>query len=171
MTIRTGFELALFACLPVQASLTVRLSGQAIQQTQPRDSNPKSPAAKPTPSPNPNEQGIYHVGDGVPAPKLIYSVEAEFSEQARKRKIGYASVTIHFIVDTDGHVRDVKVVKSAADGLPKENARDAKKDREADLSLDQQALKAASQYRFEPARYQGRPVPVEMNIEITFQVF
>lgn len=155
MTIRTGFTLAIFACLALQVNQPLRLCGQTTQQP---DAGQK-PAAKSAPRPNPNAEGIYHVGDGVTAPKLIHSVEPEFSEQARKRMIGYASVTIHFVVETDGHVSDVKVFKSAADGLPKENARDAKKDREADLSLDQQALKAASQYRFEPAHYQGRPGP------------
>ncbi len=168
MTIRTGRALTLLIVIAIQTMPTRSLVGQTTQKPDPSQ---QSAPVKPALRPNPNAEGIYHVGDGVPAPKLIYSVEPEFSEQARKRKISYASVTINFIVKTDGHVRDVKVVKSAADGLPNESARDAKKDREADLSLDQQALKAASQYRFEPALYQGRPVSVEMNIEITFQSF
>lgn len=167
MTIRTGLALA-FICLSLQTIQSAMLSGQTTQQP---DNGQKQAAAKSAPRPNPNAEGIYHVGDGVTAPKLVYSVEPEFSEQARKRKISYASVTIHLVVETDGHVTDVRVVKSAADGLPKENAREAKKDREADLSLDQQALKAASQYRFEPGHYQGKPVPIELNIETTFQSF
>lgn len=167
MTIRTGFALAFFIFLSLQAIQTARLSGQT---TQPSGSTQKPPAAKSEPRPNPNAEGIYHAGDGVTMPKLVYSVEPEFSEEARKRKIA-GSVMLHFIVETDGHVRDVQVIKSVADGLPKEKPREAKKDREAALTLDQQAVKAASQYRFEPGRYQGKPVPTELTVETKFQVF
>jgi len=162
MKISTGHALLLFICLSPQT-----MAGQTAQQP---DASQKQVPTKPAPRPNPDADGIYHVGDGVTVPKLVYSVEPEFSEAARKRKIG-GNITVHFIVETDGHVRDVTVIKSAADGLPKEKPREAKKDREAALTLDQQAVKAASQYRFEPGRYQGKPVPVEQNVEINFMVF
>jgi TonB family protein len=116
------------------------------------------------PRPNPDASGIYHVGDGVTAPKLIYQVEPEFSEKARKQKVAGAT-TLSYIVETDGHVRDIRVTKSCADAFTN------KKDRAAALTLDQQAIKAASQYRFEPAQYKGKPVPVEFSVEINFQVF
>src|ERR1700760_2891697 len=38
--------------------------------------------------PNPDRFGIYHAGDGVTPPKLLLTVEPEFSEKARKRKAG-----------------------------------------------------------------------------------
>ena len=106
----------------------------AQQETPPPSANP--PQSKATPRPNPDASGIYHVGDGVTAPKLIYSVEPEFSEKALKRKVAGAT-TLSFIVETDGHVRDIRVTKSCADAFTD------KKDREAALTLDQQAIKAA----------------------------
>lgn len=124
-----------------------------------------SPQTKPAPRPNPDAAGIYHVGDGITAPKLIYSATPEFSEKARKLKIGGATARLSFIVETDGHVRDLHVVKSCADDFTD------KKVREAAQTLDQQAIKAASQYRFEPATFQGKPVPVELKVEIQFNVF
>ena len=117
------------------------------------------------PRPNPDAAGIYRVGDGVTAPKLIYSVEPEFSEKARKRKIAGATTSLSFIVKTDGHVRDVHVLKSCADAFT------GKKDREAALTLDQEAIKATSQYRFEPAQYKGKPVAVESSVEISVDIF
>jgi len=36
------------------------------------------------------------------------------------------------------------------------------------FGLDQEALKAARQWRFVPGRRQGQPVPVLVSIELTF---
>lgn len=133
------------------------------QETTPALSS-ATPQAKTTSRPNPDASGIYHVGDGVTAPKLIYSIEPEFSEKARKAKLVGATRLI-LIVEADGHVRDIRVLQSAADAFKN------KKDREAAQTLDPQAIKAASQYRFEPAQYKGKPVPVELSIIISFEVF
>jgi len=38
-------------------------------------------------------------------------------------------------------------------------------------SFDTAALKAVSQYRFDPATLRGKPVPVEINIEVQFQLY
>ncbi|HEX4576410.1 MAG TPA: energy transducer TonB [Edaphobacter sp.] len=123
--------------------------------------------AKPhEPRPNPDASGKYHVGDGVTAPKLIYSVEPEFSEKARKQKIA-GNCVVSMTVGSDGKVSDVHVVTSIADSLDKPD----KKDRAAALSLDEKAVKAAQQYRFEPATFQGKPVPVELKVGINFQIF
>jgi len=37
--------------------------------------------------------------------------------------------------------------------------------------LDEKAVEAVKQYRFEPAMYEGHPVPVEVNIQVSFQLF
>jgi TonB family protein len=113
--------------------------------------------------PNPDFFGIYHAGDGVTPPKLILTVEPEFSEKARKKKIG-ANCLVSLIVATNGTATDIHVAKSIADTA-------SKKDREAALSLDQQAIKAVAQYRFEPATYRGTPVPYRLNVEVNFQIF
>jgi TonB family protein len=113
---------------------------------------------------NPDSEGIYHVSKEVTVPKLIYSVEPEFSEQARKRKLTGAT-TVKFIVNADGTVRDPHVTKSAADRFTNN------KDRAAAASLDEKALQAVSKYRFEPARFQGKPVSCWLTTEVDFQIF
>jgi len=124
---------------------------------------PDAQADPKQPLPNPDSFGIYHAGDGITPPKLIFSVEPEFSEKARKRKIG-GDCKVSLIVATDGTTTDIHVAKSIADTVPK-------KDREAALTLDQQAVKAVSGYRFTPATYRGSPVPYRLNVEVNFQIW
>ena len=125
---------------------------------------PSAPTPQKTVETNPDSEGIYRVSKEVTAPKLIYSVEPEFSEQSRKRKLTGVT-TVKFIVSVDGTVRDLQVTKSAADRYTNN------KDRAAAASFDEKALQAVGQYRFEPARFQGKPVPCWLTVEVDFQVF
>jgi TonB family protein len=144
-------------------SATLSRGDQQPATPQP-DTNKQPEQAKPIPRPNPDASGNYHVGDGVTAPRLIFSVEPEFTEKARKRKIN-GNVTVQLIVDTDGHVRDAHVIKSSAENMTN------KKDLEVASMLDQKAVEAVSQYRFKPATFQGKPVPVEARVEVYRNIF
>jgi len=130
------------------------------------DSAAKSPAKPAEAQPNPDSSGIYHRGDGVSMPKLIYSVEPEFSEKARRKKIG-GNCKVFLVVDTDGNPQNVHVLRSVAEDVPEKE----KKLRPAAASLDEKALTAVKQYRFEPATFQGKPVPFALTVEVNFQIF
>jgi TonB family protein len=119
--------------------------------------------SKPTPRPNPDASGKYHVGDGVTAPKLIHSVEPKFSRQARTMK-AKGDCLVALTVDSYGMPTNVHVIKSFADSVDE-------KLREAALSLDENSVKAVEKYRFEPATYQGNPVPVELRVQVHFSVY
>jgi TonB family protein len=134
----------------------------AQQATTPQIEEP-SPQRRET-RPNPDANGIYHIGDGVTTPKLVYSVEPEFPEQARKRKIS-GNIMVKFIVEADGHLRDIQVIKFT--GLPDKS----QKDRDALHSLEPKAIEAVQGYRFEPATLHGKPVPCWMTVEVNFQIF
>ncbi|WP_179583684.1 energy transducer TonB [Tunturiibacter gelidoferens] len=121
------------------------------------------PTSKSQTLPNPDFFGIYHAGDGVTPPKLIYSVEPEFSEKARKKKIG-GNCLVSFIVRIDGTTTDIHVAKSIADTLVQEGTRAA-------LTLDENAVKVVAQYRFTPATYRGTPVPYRTTVEVNYQIF
>jgi TonB family protein len=126
----------------------------------------KKPDAQANPKqslPNPDFFGIYHAGEGVTPPKLVLTAEPEFSEKARKKKIG-GDCVVSLIVATNGTATDIHVVKSIADTV-------SAKQRDAALGLDQQAIKAVAQYRFQPATYRGTPVPYRLNVEVNFQIF
>ena len=140
------------------------LSQQTPSAPSPAENKKPDAQANPKPPlPNPDSFGIYHAGDGVTHPKLIFSVEPEFSEKARKKKIS-GNCVVSLIVATDGTATDIHVVKSIADSVPT-------KQREAALELDQNAVKVVSQYRFTPATYHGAPVPYRTTVEVNYQIF
>lgn len=122
-----------------------------------------SPGRPPAPCENPDKDGKYHIGCGVKGPEVVYKVEPEFSNEARKKKIA-GTTTIGLTVDVNGRPKDIHVVHSAAEEMNK-------KLQKAGLSLDQKAMEAVAQYKFTPATYKGQPVPIDVNVEINFQIF
>lgn len=96
--------------------------------------------------------GLRHIGGGVSAPQLIYQVEPEFSEEARKAKVA-GNVLVTLVVDTSGHPQRVRVLRGIG------------------MGLDEKAVEAVRQYRFKPAMEGNKPVPVEVNIDVNFQIF
>jgi len=146
--------LVLLACL-------VPMPVFGTQQPSPPDGMVPPPAS--TAKPVIDTDGTYHVGNGVTAPKLVYSVDTEFSDAARRKKMGGA-VVVGLKVGTDGLPRDVHVVHSAAEGVKP-------KLRKAAASLDEKALEAVRQYRFTPGMYQGKPVPTAVTIEVNFHIY
>jgi hypothetical protein len=143
------------------------VSGDPEQQRssdpQPPTDNKSNSPAQPASPPNPNVDGIYHIGNGVSAPKLVYSVAPSFSKQARKKKIA-GSCKVSLIVDEAGHPKKIHIVQSVAENV-------SAKQRAAAVDLDLEVIKALSQDRFEPATLEGKPVPVELTVEVNFQVF
>ncbi|HEX9201094.1 MAG TPA: energy transducer TonB [Acidobacteriaceae bacterium] len=150
--------------LPIIAIWLALLTPQATTPAAPpppSDSTaPQSAPAKPC---GLDASGKYHAGCGVTPPKVIHAAEPEFSEAARKKKLN-ATATVSLTVDEQGNTTDVHIIHSAADDV-------AKKDRKAALTLDEKALEAVRKYKFSPGTYQGRPVPVELKVEVNFQIF
>ena len=95
--------------------------------------------------------GVFRVGGGVTAPTLVFRVEPEYTEAARKAKY-QGTVVLYAVVDSDGKVRDLKVVRALG------------------LGLDERALDAVKQWKFRPGMKDGRPVSVAASIEVTFRL-
>jgi protein TonB len=96
--------------------------------------------------------GLRHVGGSVSMPEVLYSVEPEFSEEARKAKTS-GDVSVYLWVDERGNPTHVRVVRGMG------------------MGLDEKAIEAVKQYRFKPAMENGRPVAVEMYVVVNFQIF
>jgi protein TonB len=88
---------------------------------------------------------------GISAPELLYKVEPEFSEEARRAK-HYGTVLLLVEVDTSGRAVNIRVTKALG------------------LGLDEKAVEAVSRWRFRPARKNGKAVVVEASVEVNFHL-
>jgi TonB family protein len=138
------------APLPILLALSIAFALPATPLAA-QDAAPSVDAAI-APAPDPTITPLRRIGGGVTQPILVFKVDPQFSEQARKEKFN-GVVLINFIVDTNGLPRNVHVLRGVG------------------MGLDESAVEAVKQYRFRPAREDGRPVPVELNVEVNFQVF
>jgi protein TonB len=86
---------------------------------------------------------------GLKPPVAISEVKPVYTPEARQAKI-QGQVGLSCVVLPDGSVGDVNVVGSL------------------DPGLDEQAIKAARQWRFKPGTKDGRPVPVRIELDFTF---
>ena len=95
--------------------------------------------------------GVYKIGGGVSAPTLVFKVEPEYSEEARKAKF-QGTVVLSVVVDEKGQPRDLKVLRPLG------------------LGLDEKAIEAVMKWKFRPGFKDGRPVAVAATIEVNFRL-
>jgi periplasmic protein TonB len=96
--------------------------------------------------------GVYKVGGGISAPQAISAPDPDYTEEARKAK-RQGTCVLWLIVDAAGRPRDIKVVRGLG------------------LGLDAKALEAVQQWRFQPALKDGKPVDVQISVEVEFHLF
>jgi TonB family protein len=95
--------------------------------------------------------GVFKVGGGVSRPLVISKVDPEYSEEARKAKYS-GNVELSIVVDVEGRVRDVRVVKSLG------------------MGLDEKAMEAVARWKFKPGMKGGQAVNVQALIEVNFRL-
>lgn len=96
--------------------------------------------------------GVFRVGGGVSAPRALDTPDPDYSDEARKAKY-QGTVVLWLIVDENGKPRDIKVARSLG------------------MGLDQKAIEAVRRWKFEPAMKDGRPVAVQINVEVNFRLY
>lgn len=95
--------------------------------------------------------GPMWIEGNVQPPQKIFGPEPRYTEEARKARV-QGIVILQAIVDALGNVSNVKIVK----GLPE--------------GLDQSAVATVQSWRYKPATLEGEPVPVYMNITVSFSL-
>ncbi len=96
--------------------------------------------------------GVFRVGGGVSAPRVLLQPEPEYSEEARKAK--YQGVCVLYLeVGPDGRPRNIRVERSLG------------------LGLDEKAIEAVKKWTFDPATKDGKPVTVAINVEVSFRLY
>ena len=95
--------------------------------------------------------GVYRIGGGVSMPLLMYKIDPEYSDEARKAKF-QGTVVLTAIVDTDGIAKNIKVMRPLG------------------LGLDEKAIEAIKKWRFRPGVKDGKLVAVFITIEVNFRL-
>jgi protein TonB len=96
--------------------------------------------------------GSYRAGGSVTPPRVIVEVKPTYTNRAMLDRIE-GSVLLEVIVRASGIPTNIRVIRSLdPDGL------------------DGEAVRAASQWRFEPGRLNGHPVDVVASIQIDFHI-
>ncbi len=101
-------------------------------------------------APPPPRTKPLRVGTDVHAPRKIRDVAPVYPEFARRSRL-QGVVIVECVIDERGRVQDARVVK----GLP---------------LLDAAALDAVRQWAYAPSLLNGVPVPVLMDVTVTFQL-
>jgi len=109
-------------------------------------------AVQPMGAPRDSESRPMHVGAGVTPPKVVYSVNPDFTTAARHLKMG-GMTEVYLWVGADGTPSHLAIVRAVG------------------LGLDEEAIAAVSKYKFAPAMLNGKPVKVDINMDVTFQIF
>jgi TonB family protein len=99
----------------------------------------------------PGQKVLVTTGGGISAPKVVFSPDPEYSEEARKAKLQGVCV-LSIIVDPQGKPEDIKVARSLG------------------MGLDEKAIEAVKRWKFKPAMKDGKPVAVAVNIQMVFRL-
>ena len=95
---------------------------------------------------------VYRVGVGVSPPRVTDAPNPEYTREARTAR--YQGICIlRLVVGEDGRPRDVTVTRRLGYGL------------------DEKAVEAVKQWKFKPAMKDGKPVAVQINVEVTFHLY
>jgi TonB family protein len=99
----------------------------------------------------PGASGPFRIGGPVMAPRVLSKVEPEYSEEARLAAL-QGTVVLSVVIGADGMAQDIVVARPLG------------------LGLDDKAVAAVSQWRFQPGTRGGEPVPVFATIEVNFRL-
>ena len=96
--------------------------------------------------------GVYHAGGPVTTPRVIKEVKPNYTSGALLRHL-QGTVELEAVVTRDGRAAQIRVVRSLDPG-----------------GLDEEAITAVKQWRFEPGRYNGTPVDVYVVVLLDFLI-
>lgn len=109
---------------------------------------PPPPPPEPTPA---VPEGPLHLAAHIEKPVRLHAVQPRYTEIARKTRT-QGVVILQTVIDVEGRVTDVEVLR----GLP--------------MGLTEEAVRAVREWRFEPARLDGRPVAVYFTLTVRFEL-
>ena len=94
---------------------------------------------------------VYETEPGLRRPELVERTEPDYAEEARIAQ-HQGTVQVEVVVDADGVPRNAKVLQILG------------------LGLDEKALDAVKNWRFRPAKIDGKKVPCRVVLAIDFSL-
>ncbi|HXA51426.1 MAG TPA: energy transducer TonB [Candidatus Acidoferrum sp.] len=152
--ISTVMEMDRFTTDPVPASVfAVPADYQAVPLADLiQELNPAKPSANRLIEERPPLTGpVHRAGGGVTAPRVKKTIQPTYTPEARSAGIE-GDVTLYAVVETDGYVRDVRVLQSL------------------DPGLDRSAIDCVKHWVFEPGVKDSEPVNVEVRLGVNFRL-
>jgi len=132
----------------VETTITVTYAlGSSPATPAPQSMNSSAPSTQTATAPG----QPMHIGGDVQRPILIHQAEPEYSQQAKIAKFS-GTVRLSLVVEANGRPTHIRVVKGVG------------------MGLDEKAVEAVRQYQFKPATLAGRAVPVDLYIDVNFQM-
>lgn len=90
---------------------------------------------------------LMRLGPDMSPPSIIRKIQPEYTQQARQAKY-QGSVLIDTVIGKDGHAKNAAVRRGLG------------------MGLDEKALEAVANWKFEPARLRKNNLPVEVKVTI-----
>lgn len=104
----------------------------------------------PAPPPPTKPSGPIRVGGQIKAPQLVHRVNPTYPPVAQNAQV-QGSVVLEATVDKTGRVQNVRVVRS-------------------EPLLDEAAMDAVKQWRYEPLNLNGQPTPFILTVTVSFTI-
>ena len=98
------------------------------------------------------DNSVLRPGNGVVSPKLLSSLEPSSNDYAQKNNIAGMTL-LSTVVGASGKPGSVTIVRPIGFGL------------------DEQAVDAVERAHFRPGMHDGQPVPVAINVQVTFRIY
>ena len=95
---------------------------------------------------------VFPVGGGVTAPLALSAPDPELPRSFHKRNFQGTAV-LHVVVDSNGMPRDIRILRSLGP------------------DLDKAAVDAVSKWKFAPATKDGKALPAQINVMVSFRVY
>lgn len=102
--------------------------------------------------PGASESRPMHIGGSITPPKVLSSVQPDYTEAARHLKMS-GKTQVYLWVGEDGRPSHLSIMRPVG------------------LGLDEAAIAAVSKYKFEPATQNGKPVKVDIYMDVDFKIF
>lgn len=123
-----------------------------LQSNKPNTNSKKDQIKKILKSPMVDTNALFNILQVDVKPKLIYSIKPLYPRFAQKRRIE-GKVLLKFIVNKNGNVEKIKIIKS-----------------EPASFFDENSITALKQFKFSPGKISGQPVNTEVELPFRFKL-